>query len=438
MSSSGKSTTTQLNQTHHQIKQVLELAVLAGEILLRSGAEVARIEETISLIIRSFGFDSSYNIVMPTGFYVSIDSDNDDTDDGLYPVTLVRRVRTRLLNYSRISAVNDLSRRIAQGAVTLEQARRELDRINRAPDPYPYALRLLAGTGSACSTTLLLGGSLLDILPAAIGTTLTLLLIWLLGRSRIPAIFGEFFGAVMATMLTLLAVWLKLGIDPSLAIAGGIIQLVPGSAIVASVQDGISGDLISSAARGLEALLKGGAIAGGVGLGLAAGVNLGIIIPLSQNATVFTWQIPIQVIAAGLAAAGYAVYNHTPRFAIFTAGLNGSVGWLTHIFITNILNGDGLLATFLASFIAGIFSWRLARLQHAPATLYMLPAILPLLPGLSIYNAMLNLTQNQNVTGLLLLARAIFIGGAIAAGIALSNSLSQSVHIHRKVNRKTP
>lgn len=420
------SMTAQVSRQH--VRQVLRLAVQAGEILLRSGAEVARVEETINIIVKAFGLDYSNSIVTPTGLYVSIDNGYRENDNSImYPVTVVRRVRNRVLNYNRISAVNALSRRVTQGMVTLEQAVREVDRINHAPDLYPFWIRLLVGAGSASGATVLLGGTLFDVAPGFVSTILAQLLNWLLARTKIPAIFSDFFGAVLATSVALLLFWLGLPIQTNLVIAGGLIQLVPGSALVASVQDGISGDLISSAARGLEALLKGAAIASGVGLALTTALNLHITVPASQSANVATWQVPVQVVAAGFAAACYAIYSYIPRFAIFTTGFAGGAGWLTHIFIVNFLSGDGLLATFLAAFLAGLLGWRLARWQHAPTTLYILPGILPLLPGLSIYNAMLSLSQNQNQQGLLLLIHAIFLSGALAAGVALSNSLSLSL-----------
>jgi uncharacterized membrane protein YjjB (DUF3815 family) len=65
----------------------------------------------------------------------------------------------------------------------------------------------------------------------------------------------------------------------------------------------------------------------------------------------------------------------------------------------------------------------MARLRHSPTTLYALPGVLPLLPGLSIYSGMLALSQNRSSDGILQLITATFLGGAIAVGVALSNSL---------------
>src|SRR5206468_3503188 len=142
----------------------------------------------------------------------------------------------------------------------------ELHRVDQAPEPYPFWLWLGAAAGFGAGVPVLLGGSLLDSAITLASALLVQLLLWSLARCKIPRIFGEFSGAALATSLALLISWLGLPIDQTLVIAGGIIMLVPGAALLASVQDGIAGDLLSSGSRGLETLLKGAAVAGGVGL----------------------------------------------------------------------------------------------------------------------------------------------------------------------------
>lgn len=404
-----------------QTRKILAVAVQAGEIMLRNGAEISRVEETVTFLGRAFGVEKTDCLVIPTGLYVSLDD-----RQMAYPMTLVRRVPTRTLNYNAICAVNDLSRRVVRGLVTLDEAQRELDQIAHVLKVYPYWLWLLAGVGTVAGSTLLLGGTALDVAPAAISAVLVQLVVSLLEKSRIPAIFGEFFGAALATAIALGLAALGLPIHINLVVAGGILRLVPGGALVASVQDGISGNLLSSAARALEAFLKGAAVAGGVGLSLSLALQFGLKTGPFEQPGGEVWQIPIQFGAAFLACASYGATLQTPRFAILTTGLAGAVGWLAYL-LTNRSNEATLLSTFLAALMVGLLSWGMARLQHSPVTIYILPGILPLLPGLPIYRGMLSLAQNQTVEGLLLLVQAVFLGGALAAGVALSNSFAPTI-----------
>jgi uncharacterized membrane protein YjjP (DUF1212 family) len=392
--------------------------MLAGELMLRSGAETARVEETVNILVQAFGFAESHCLVTPTGIYMSAD------DPRLtHPVTLVHRVQGRGTHYQRISAVNDLSRRAQAGTLTLAAAQQELAAIDQAPDPYSFITWLAAGALSAAAIAGLLGGGLIDVIPAFISTALVLLVATALDNSHMPAVFGEFVGAALASAIALGLLAAGVPIHANLVIAGGIMKLVPGAALLTCVQDGISGNLLSSGARGLETMLMGAALASGVGLVLSAAVFLGWPLPQDPG-TGTVWQIPTQVIAALVAAASYAVSNYVPRFAILTAGLGSAVGWLAYLLILQA-GGTPLPATFVAAFLVGLLSWQLARAQHAPLTLYVVPGILPLLPGLTIYEGMLDLARSQNVQGLLVLVHALFLGGALAAGVALSNSLGR-------------
>jgi uncharacterized membrane protein YjjB (DUF3815 family) len=241
-------------------------------------------------------------------------------------------------------------------------------------------------------------------------------------RYQIPSVLGDLGGAALASAIALGLAWLGVPIHGGLVIAGGIMTLVPGAALLTCVQDGISGNLLSSGARGLETMLKGAALASGVGLVLTGAVSLGLPMPTAPAGGA-VWQIPIQVIAAGGAAACYAVWNYVPRFAIGTVGVAGALGWLAYLLLVQV-GITTLVATFISAFVVGLLSWGFARVQHAPVTLYVVPGILPLLPGVTIYTGMLDLARNQNVDGLLELVHALFLGGALAAGVALSHSLA--------------
>jgi uncharacterized membrane protein YjjP (DUF1212 family) len=405
------------SRTLRRARAVLALAMQAGEIMLRSGAETTRVEETVNILVRGFGLAQSHCLVTPTGIYMSVD------DPRLaHPVTLVHRVPGRTTHYQRITAINDLSRRVQAGTLTLATAQHELDRIERAPDPYPLWLWLAGGGASAAGVAVLLGGDLFDLVSAFVGTVLVLLVVGALARSRIPAIFGDFAGAALASAIALGLVWGGVPIHAGLVIAGGIMMLVPGAALLSSVQDGISGNLLSSGARGLETMLKAAALASGVGLVLTGAVSLGLPVPTAPVGSA-VWQIPIQVVAAGGAAACYALWYYIPRYAIITAGVGGALGWLAYLLLVRV-GATPLVATAVAAFVVGLLSWWFARLQHAPGTLYVVPGILPLLPGVVIYQGMLDLAHNQSAAGLLELVHALFLGGALAAGVALSHSVA--------------
>ena len=88
-------------------KKVLMLALYAGEIMMRNGAEIYRVEDTISRICRSCNIDNVEVFATPTGIFLSLDKggENDDTQ------TYVKRIKGVSTNLKKISLVNQFSRK---------------------------------------------------------------------------------------------------------------------------------------------------------------------------------------------------------------------------------------------------------------------------------------------------------------------------------------
>ena len=104
-------------------KQILNIAVLAGEIMLRSGAETYRVEDTMKHILNTAGTEVAEAFVMMTGIVATLD--NQDME----MLTAMRRVHDRGTNMHRIVQVNEISRRYCRGEMTVEETYEELKQI---------------------------------------------------------------------------------------------------------------------------------------------------------------------------------------------------------------------------------------------------------------------------------------------------------------------
>ena len=423
----------------HYQKQVLRVGVLAGEVMLANGAEVARVEQTVNSIVSSFALDGCDSFVTPTGIFISIDNGGDAP-----PLSLVRRVRSRERNYSIIAAVNDLSRHLVTAPQSPDTVLADLQRIATTRPPYPAWLIFLAGAFSTAAVVLTIGGGVIDAVAALFVGGIVQAVRDRLGASALPTAFGDLFGAAVAAALAIGLRLVGVPLDVQQVIAGGLITLVPGAALVGAVADGLSGQLLSSGARGLEVIFKGGAIAAGTGLVisgfLAAGVAPEVVSSTTARDT-SSLQTGAQIAATVVAALFYSVENINPRRTIAAAGLVGGLVWAVYLLMERAA-ATALVSTVCAAAIAGITCGICARVQRAPALLYILPAVLSLLPGLSIYSGMLALAQGQNAAGGLLLVQAGFIGGAIAIGtgfgLALVQSSAARLPHRRPARRKWP
>ena len=129
-----------------------------------------------------------------------------------------------------------------------------------------------------------------------------------------------------------------------------------------------------------------------------------------------------------IATIGFSVFLNAPKSALIPAGLTGGIGWSVYYFLIHTTNND-ILANFLASILVALISEILARKLKYPAILFVIPGIIPLVPGLGMYNTMLYLVQSNYELAISKGANVLFIGGAISLGVLVVTSLSRTLNI---------
>lgn len=112
-------------------KTLLEAVVLAGELMLVSGAEIYRVEDTMNHMLKRSEYEQTETIVYGTGIFVTLSDPNKE------PLTRVKRVAARCTSINRICLVNDVSRHFCEGKITVEEALRQLQEI-QAPTTIQY------------------------------------------------------------------------------------------------------------------------------------------------------------------------------------------------------------------------------------------------------------------------------------------------------------
>lgn len=247
----------------NQYQEILRLAVYAGEIMLKNGAETYRVEDTICRISRSQGIQDVDSYVTPTGIMVNLASPVGDTE------TRIKRVKKRDINLSKISAVNEVSRKLVEKKISLAQGLNDLAAIDQGRPEYSPAIVFISAGLAAAAFTVLFGGSWPDFLPALTASIIVQLALYKLSIISDASFLQEFAGGILASLLGIFFIHFGFGQNLNKIILGAILTLVPGTALTNSIRDFISGDLLSGSIRGFEALLIAFAIAGGVGMVLS-------------------------------------------------------------------------------------------------------------------------------------------------------------------------
>lgn len=235
---------------------MLRLGLLFGEVMLRSGAEVYRVEDSLRRLLVKVGAEEVEAVVTPTGIYLSL-----RVLGHLH--TAVKRVARGSYDLNLVCELNTLSRTVDSGSDAQSTLTTVLSLANNPP-PYSKWTQGLAVMAAGGGFTHLFGGSMLDMLAGAFGA----ICVWLVGlylaKNRTNRFVADFCGgAVAALSAALLSFLLPVNMDP--AVIGAIMTLVPGVLLTNAVRDALTGDLLSGAARIVEALFVSVAVAGGVG-----------------------------------------------------------------------------------------------------------------------------------------------------------------------------
>lgn len=134
----------------------------------------------------------------------------------------------------------------------------------------------------------------------------------------------------------------------------------------------------------------------------------------------FWLELIINILFAYLASVGFALTINVPRRVLNLAGVSGVVSWIIYWLAMRASMGR-LISNLLGSFAIGILAIVFARRKKCPASVFYIPAIVPLVPGVPAYQAVRELTAG-NINGASDSAlRVIIVTGSIALGMLLSN-----------------
>jgi uncharacterized membrane protein YjjP (DUF1212 family) len=237
-------------------QRILRLVMLAGQTLLENGAEIFRVEETMTIMARSFGLADFHPYVLTNGLFTSADGAG---------LSAVRNVPCRTVNLARVEAVNEISREAAAGTLTLEQAERRMAAARGLPGPSVRAQVAASAAGSFCFAALF-GADLPQALVALAAGGVLGGYLCLCEKNGVTGLLRRLSGAALLTALCLL-LSLPLGTGaPNGAIIGALMILTPGVAMTMGIRDFLRADYLSGTIRLIDALLIAGSIAVGTGL----------------------------------------------------------------------------------------------------------------------------------------------------------------------------
>ena len=414
-------------ETAHSVSvpRVLDLTLRIGELLLSGGEGAEDVEAAMLGVCYEYGLARVEPNVTFTLLGVSYQPSLTEP-----PLTMTRTVRRRGTDYTRLAAVYRLVDAITAHETTLEDAYRTLADIRR--NRHPYGSWVLTGAAGllAGAASVLVGGGPIIFVAAGLAAMLGDRLAWLCAGRGLPEFYQFAVAAMPAAAMGVLvdryAHWIPgaTGVQSSAVITGGLFALLPGRALVAAVQDGLTGFYITASARLLEVIYLIVGIVIGVTLVLYAGLGLGARLDPDQALKAYDrpW---VQLPAAMVLTLAFAVLLQCERHILLLATLNGGVAWAVFGVLHQQAHGNQVASTAAAAGLVGLFGQLMARYRYVSVLPYVTAAIGPLLPGSATYFGLLALTQHHPSEGFAQLTKAAALAIAIAIGVNLGNEVAR-------------
>ena len=206
----------------------------------------------------------------------------------------------------------------------------------------------------------------------------------LLPLRRIPAFYQQAAGGFVATLIAVIAAVPRLEVDPSRVVTAGIVMLLAGVGITGATQDALTGFPVTATARLLDALLNTAGIIAGVGAGLTLGgllsVELGTFTPGAAGLAA----AGITVFGAALAAAGFAFASCAPLRSLVAVALVAGLGQAV-LLAVDAADLGRTWGSASGAVTIGAICYVVSGRFRVPPLVVVVPAIVPLLPGLDIY-----------------------------------------------------
>ena len=401
-----------------EVYESLDLALRIGEVLLSSGAGAADVTATMLEVTRACGVRN----VSADVTFVDLTLRHQPSRDEAAALQ-VRRVNRRPVDYADLIEVDQTVSALVGGHITRTEARDRVARIvSTGHQRHRWAVTLGWGFMGAGIALTLGGGPVVCMLAfiAACGIDATQRL---LPPQRIPSFYQQAAGGFVATMVAVGASATALDVSPSRVVTAGIVMLLAGVGILGATQDALTGFPVTAAARVIDAFLNTMGIIAGVAAGLTVGDLLGVgLVNVTVVGASGLAEAGVTVVGAATAAAAFAYASYAPWRALVAVALVGALGQAVLLSVDTTSVGRTWGAASAAIVIGGVCHLVAGRFR-VPPLVVVVPAIVPLLPGLDVYRGLALLAEGKD--GVLQLASALATALGLAAGVILGQYIAR-------------
>ncbi|HXV13068.1 MAG TPA: threonine/serine exporter family protein [Candidatus Krumholzibacteria bacterium] len=374
--------------------------------LHRYGSAAPTVEDALALVAERLGIHGEF-FATPTAIFASLDTGDIDQ-------TIMIRVEPGSVNLDKLSRLDRLTQDVADGRVSPAEASRIIDEIRATPPRFRGKTTAIAFAVASAASACFFGGGWREMVAcSAIGLVSGLLALLARRNPRfrlfepLAAFIGGFGAYAAAALMPPTSLYV--------AMAGGLIVLLPGLTLTTAISELATRHLQSGTSRLMSALIILVSIGFGVALGLEAGERLFGSVPVVNPEALPPWTLAIAVVMASLA------------FMVLNQAHYGDGGWILLVcvlaFVGSRLGAQWIgveSGAFLGAVLVGVTSGIISHARNRPAIVTATPGTIMLVPGSIGFRSITEMIANDPVSGLHTAFTMILTGVALATGLLVA------------------
>ena len=405
------------------LRRKLDLLLRTGQLLVESAADTNRVVRNLNRVAAYLGLpeeklhiDVSYTMLVV------------NVSDGLHSFSKFQKCEKHGINMTAISEISKLSWRAIENDYSLDQYEEELERIkNKKRNYVPYVVAI--GAGFACGGFCkLFGGDWMAFLFTSICA---------FAGFRVRARCMEFginhymsiaIAALISTCLAYVSSFAGLSETPYHPLLACALFIVPGVPLINFVDDMIDNYIQVGIVRAVNTVLMVCAMAFGIVIAMRLLTVEDVVIDkkFSELSMVPHDSYLVYAIAAAIAAMGFSMIFNIQRRLLWVVAVGGIIAVCTRNFVNFELGYGPVIGSFMGSFVVSIIAAKAVYWFDVPNHVLTIPSVIPMIPGVLMYRALLAFINMHGVVGEITNAFHNAINSAliifcISLGVALPN-----------------
>lgn len=410
------------------IRHKLDLLLRTGQLLVESAADTNRIMRNMKRTAAFLGLPEEHLHI-----YVQFNMLMVNLSDNEHSFTKFQRCDKHGINMTTISLISKLSWKAIREDYSIERYAEELEAIASRPRNYT-PVQVAIGTGFACGGFCIqFGCDWTAFFYASFAAAIGMYLRGLMLRKGLNNYMGIAVAAFISTLIAwattyLPSTWTDTPLHPLLACA---LFIVPGVPLINFVDDMLDNYIQVGLTRAINTFLMIVAMSFGIAFFLKLSnfdLTQFYTIPMIPHNTYISYAI-----AAAISAMGFSMIFNIPRRLLWVVAIGGIIAVCTRNFVNlgpsnnNIGLDMGLAIGSLAgSALVSLVAVKAVHWVHAPNHVLSIPSVIPMVPGVLMYRALVGLIEMNGVVGELTNAMKFGMASAItimciALGVAVPN-----------------